>query len=145
MTNKSLVSPLVSDIGYALVRVITGWFIYRYARELFHIGDLLNFLADEKIPFPVFTGYAAKIIELTGAISLILGLGVRWVMPFLIIVMYGVIYTTAHGNFYEGEVATLYLLLFAVFFFKGAGKWSVDEWLTGKATLPTQASSTGNA
>jgi putative oxidoreductase len=116
----------ISPIGMAVIRIFTGWFIIRYGRELFNIEGLLDFLKKENFPFPVFSGYAAKIIELAGGIFLMAGLFTRWVTPLLMVVMAGVIYTTAHGSIFEGEVAFLFLLLFAVFFFNGAGKWSLD-------------------
>lgn len=118
--------------GLTLVRVITGWLIFRYSRELFHINDLLNFLTEIKFPFPVFSGYAAKIVELIGGICLILGLFTRWVTLPLMLTMAGVIYTTANGNVYEAELPFLFLLLFAVFFFGGPGKWSLDYWLEAR-------------
>ena len=115
--------------GIAIVRVFTGWFIYRYSQELFNIDGLLDFLAKENWPFPVFSGYAAKIIELVGGIFLMLGFLTKWVTPLLMITMAGVIITTAGGNIYQGEGAFLFFLLFAMFFLAGPGKWSVDHWL----------------
>lgn len=137
MTSKQLISPQVEEIGFALVRVLAGFYIFRYGRELFHIDDLLKFLSDVKFPFPVVTGYSAKIIELVGGIALMLGIGVRWVTIPLICVMYGVIYVTAHGSIFEGELCFLFILLFAVFFFKGGGRWSLDHWIrSGKMAKP---------
>lgn len=138
MTSKNLISPQVEEIGFAIVRMFTGFFICRYGRELFNIEDLLKFLGDVKFPFPVFTGYAAKIIELFGGIALILGLGVRWVTIPLICVMYGVIYVTAHGSIFEGELCFLFILLFALFFFKGGGKWSLDHWIRSRKAAKPQ-------
>ncbi len=115
--------------GMTLIRIFAGYLIFRYGRELFNIEGLLDFLKKENIPFPVFTGYAAKIIELVGGIFLILGLFTRIVCILLMIVMYGVIYTTANGNFLEGEFAFLLLLMFGVFLINGAGKWSLDRLL----------------
>ena len=138
MTSKQLISPQVEEIGFAIVRVLGGFFIFRYGRELFHIDDLLNFLRDVKFPFPVVTGYTAKIIELVGGIALMLGIGVRWVTIPLICVMYGVIYVTAHGSIFEGELCFLFMLLFAVFFFKGGGKWSLDHWIRARKMAKPQ-------
>jgi len=123
----------VWDNGNTLVRIMTGFFIFRYGRELFHIKDLLDFLTQSNFPFPVFSGYAAKIIELVGGILLILGFLTRWITPLLIIVMAGVIYTTAKGDIFQGELAFLYILLFAGFFFRGPGKWSLDHWLEARS------------
>jgi putative oxidoreductase len=138
MTSKNLFSPQVEEIGFAIVRVFTGFFIFRYGRELFNIDDLLKFLSDVKFPFPVFAGYAAKIIELVGGIALMLGLGVRWITIPLICVMCGVIYLTAHGNIFEGELCFLFILLFAAFFFKGGGKWSLDHWIRSRKAAKLQ-------
>jgi putative oxidoreductase len=123
----------VWDNGITLVRIMTGWLIFRYGQELFHITDLLNFLTKEGFPFPVFSGYAAKIIELVGGVCLMLGLLTRWVTPLLMIVVAGVIYVMNKGNIYQGELPFLFFLLFASFFFRGAGKWSLDHWLAMRA------------
>ena len=115
--------------GLAIVRILTGWFIFRYSWEIFHIEELLKFLTETKWPFPVFSGYAAKLIEFVGGICLMLGLFTRYVTPPLIAVMAGVIYVMAGGNIYQGEFPFLFALLFATFFFAGPGKWSLDYWL----------------
>lgn len=119
-------------LGMTVIRIFTGWLILRYGLELFHIDDVLNLLKDANFPFPVVSGYAAKIIEFVGGICLIIGLFTRWVTLPLMVVMYGVIYTTANGNILEGQFSFLFMLLFAVFFIHGAGDWSVDGWLTKK-------------
>lgn len=131
---KLFSSKNLPGIGITIIRVFTGWFIIRYGLELFNIDGLLDFLKKENIPFPVFTGYAAKILEFVGGICLILGLFTRWVTPPLMVVMYGVIYTTAHGSIFEGELAFLFMLLFGVFWVIGAGKWSVDHWLANRVS-----------
>ena len=125
-------SETFRSAGTAAVRIFAGILIFRYGRELFHIDQLLDFLEEEKFPLPVFSGYAAKIIELVGGVFLMIGLFTRWITPPLMMVMAGVIYLTAHGNIFEGEVAFLFLLLFAVFFFNGPGKWSADHWLANR-------------
>lgn len=118
--------------GISIVRILTGWFIFRYSWEIFHIQELLRFLEEAKMPFPVISGYAAKGVEFIGGICLMLGLFTRWITIPLIAVMIGVIVLTAHGNIYEGELCFLYILLFAIFFFEGPGKWSLDHWLGRK-------------
>lgn len=122
--------------GIVLIRILTGYFIFRYSLELFNIGGLLDFLKESGFPFPVFSGYAAKIIELVGGICLILGLFTRWVTPFLMLTMAGVIYTMNRGNIFQGELPFLFLLLFAVFFICGPGKWSLDHWLENRKKQP---------
>jgi len=115
--------------GIFFVRVITGLLIFRHSLELFKIEELLEFLTQTKFPFPIFSGYAAKIIEFTGGIFLTLGFFTKWITSLLAICMYGVIYTMNAGNFFDGEHPFLFMLLFALFFFNGPGKWSLDYYL----------------
>lgn len=124
--------------GILFVRVMAAIYIYRYSRELWNIDDLLKFLTDTKWPFPVFSGYAAKIIELVGSILLALGLFTRIACVLLMIVMLGVIFTMGGGDPFNAEGAALFFLLFAVFCFAGPGKYSLDYYLFDrKATLKT--------
>lgn len=117
------------QIGILFVRVMAGIYIFRYGRELFHIDDLLKFLADVKWPLPVFSGYAAKIIELAGGVLLMLGLFTRITCVLLMIVMLGVIFTMGGGDIFNAEGAALFFLLFAHFCFAGPGKFSLDYLL----------------
>lgn len=130
--NRLLSSHPLWQGGLFFIRVIVSYLILRYSFELFHIQDLLKFLKDIKFPFPVFSGYAAKIIELVGGVLLMLGLFTRIATPLLIIVMAGVIYTMNGGNPLNGETPFLFALCFAAFFFIGAGKWSLDYLLFGR-------------
>ena len=126
---KILSTKTVWNIGILIVRVMVGIYIYRHSRELFNIKDLLDFLMDIKWPFPVFSGYAAKIIEMVGGILLALGLFTRIASVLLMIVMAGVIYTMNGGNIWNGEHAALFFLVFALFCFAGPGKYSLDYLL----------------
>jgi putative oxidoreductase len=117
------------QLGILFVRVMAGIYIFRYGRELFHIDDLLKFLTDVKWPLPVFSGYAAKIIELCGGILLMLGLFTRITCALLMVVMLGVIFTMGHGDPFNAEGAALFFLLFAHFCFAGPGKFSLDYLL----------------
>jgi len=127
-------SKNVSLLGITLVRIFTGYLIFRYGLELFQIEALLEFLEKTNVPFPYLAGYAAKTIELIGGICLILGLFTRWATPPLIIIMCGVIYTANNGNIFEGEAPFLFLLLFTLFLVNGAGKWSVDHLIKTRLT-----------
>lgn len=112
--------------GIMLVRVMVGFYIFRYGRELFNIHDLLDFLTKSGWPLPVFSGYAAKIIELAGGVLLALGLFTRITSVLLMLVMMGVIITMNRGNILEGEHPALFFLVFALFCFNGPGKFSLD-------------------
>jgi putative oxidoreductase len=128
-------------IGIMLVRVMVGIYIFRYGRELFHIDDLLDFLTKFKWPLPVFSGYAAKIIELAGGVLLALGLFTRISSVLLMIVMAGVILTMNAGSIWQGEHPALFLLVFAHFCFAGPGKFSLDYLLFDRKAEATLAGS----
>jgi putative oxidoreductase len=123
--------------GIMLVRVMAGIYIFRYGRELFNIHDLLEMLTNFGWPLPVFSGYAAKIIELAGGVLLGLGLFTRVSSMLLMIVMLGVLITTARGNPFEGEHSMLFFLVFAQFCFAGPGKYSLDYLLFDKKAAAT--------
>jgi putative oxidoreductase len=116
-------------IGIMVVRIMVGIYIFRYGRELFHIDELLKFLTGFGWPLPVFSGYAAKVIELVGGVMLGLGLLTRIVSVLLMIVMMGVILTMGGGDIFNAEGAALFFLLFANFCFAGPGKFSLDYLL----------------
>lgn len=128
-------------IGILAVRVLAGIFIFRYGRELFNIGDLLDFLTKFNWPLPVFSGYAAKIIELAGGVLLILGLFTRIISVLLMIVMLGVIFTMGGGDPFNSEGASLFFLLFAHFCFAGPGKYSLDYLLFDRKNEATLSGS----
>jgi putative oxidoreductase len=116
-------------VGIMLVRVMAGIYIFRYGRELFNIHDLLDFLTKFGWPLPVFSGYAAKIIELCGGVLLGLGLFTRVTSMLLMIVMLGVLFTMNRGHIFNGEHPMLFFLIFALFCFGGPGKYSLDYLL----------------
>lgn len=121
-------------IGILLLRVMAGIYIFRYGRELFHIKDLLDFLTSTSWPFPVFSGYAAKIIELAGGVLLCLGLFTRIATVMLMMVMLGVLFTMNGGDIFNGEHPMLFFLLFGMFCFSGPGKYSLDYILFNRKT-----------
>jgi putative oxidoreductase len=124
-------------IGIMLVRVMAGIYIFRYGRELFNIGDLLKYLEGFGWPLPVFSGYAAKVIELCGGVLLGLGLFTRITSVLLMVVMLGVIFTMNHGSIFEGEHPALFFLIFALFCFAGPGKYSLDYLLFDRRAVAT--------
>jgi putative oxidoreductase len=132
----------VWDKGIIIVRVTVAYLMFRHSLELFSgMGGLIEFLTDVKFPFPVFVGYAAKIIEFAGSILLALGLFTRIVAPLLVITMLGVIYTMHRGDFFDGEHPFLFLLIFLLFFLNGPGKWSLDYLFFDRRNSAPDASS----
>ncbi|MFH6999298.1 DoxX family protein [Flavobacterium sp. FlaQc-57] len=118
--------------GVFIIRIAVAFYIFKHSLELFDIQILIKFLTEINFPFPVFSAYTAKIIEFVGAILLAVGLFTKFITPLLITVMVGVIYTMSGGDIFNGELPFLFALHFALFFFIGPGKWSLDYLLFDK-------------
>lgn len=118
--------------GVFIIRIAVAFYIFRHSLELFDIHILIKFLTEINFPFPVFSGYAAKIIEFAGSILLAVGLFTKFITPLLITIMVGAIYTMSQGDIFNGELPFLFALHFALFFFIGPGKWSLDYLLFDK-------------
>jgi len=78
-------------------------------------------------PAPEFFGWAAILAEFVAALLLAIGLGTR-VSAFFVAITMAVAAFIRHGEdpFAKQEKALLYLFIALLFFFKGAGKYSVD-------------------
>lgn len=118
--------------GVFIIRIAVAFYIFKHSLELFDIQILIKFLTEINFPFPVFSAYTAKIIEFVGAILLAVGLFTKFITPLLITIMVGVIYTMSGGDIFNGELPFLFALHFALFFFIGPGKWSLDYLLFDK-------------
>lgn len=118
--------------GVFIIRIAVAFYIFRHSLELFDMHILIKFLTEINFPFPVFSGYVAKIIEFAGSILLAVGLFTKFITPLLITIMVGVIYTMSQGDIFNGELPFLFALHFALFFFIGPGKWSLDYLLFDK-------------
>ena len=117
----------------AVIRAIAGIIIAKYGLEVFKANSMqgnFDWLTDLHMPAPHFMAYLGKLTELIGGGLLAIGLFTRLVTIPLIINMGVIIFFMGKGNIGGDEqLPFLLLLLFAVFFFTGAGKWSVDHWL----------------
>ena len=117
----------------AVIRAIAGIIIAKYGLEVFKADGMkgnFDWLTDLHMPAPHFMAYLGKLTELIGGGLLAIGLFTRLVTIPLIINMGVIIFFMGKGNIWGDEqLPFLLLLLFAVFFFTGAGKWSVDHWL----------------
>jgi putative oxidoreductase len=133
MTKRFFTSKPLWENGLFIIRLLTGMLIVKFGRELFDesiMKDLGGFLEKETpIPAPYAMAYAAKGIEFFGGIFLTAGLLTRWVTPPLMVTMGVIIWKMEGGNMFNGGNASLFLLLFLLFFFVGPGKWSLDHLL----------------
>ncbi|HJP63213.1 MAG TPA: DoxX family protein [Mucilaginibacter sp.] len=117
----------------AVIRAIAGIIIAKYGLEVFKADSMkgaIDWLTDLHMPAPHFMAYLGKLTELIGGGLLAIGLFTRLVTIPLIINMGVIIFFMGKGNIWGDEqLPFLLLLLFAVFFFTGAGKWSFDHLL----------------
>ena len=119
----------VANAGLAFLRVFTG-----LALAFGHgIGKtpppqrFVEIVGGLGFPLPTLFAWIASLTEFGGAIFLALGLFTR-VSGFLISIFMIVAVFGAHINdpFGKKEKALLYLFIALLFFFKGAGNWSID-------------------
>lgn len=87
-------------------------------------------LTDLKFPSPSLMAYLGKGGEFVVGILLMIGFLTRFAAIFLAITMAVICFIMGKGKvFTDDQHPFLFILLAAIFFFTGAGKWSVDQLL----------------
>jgi putative oxidoreductase len=82
-------------------------------------------------PAPELFAWAAGLSELLGGICIAVGLGTRINSIILTITMAVAVFARHHGHpFYIKEIAAIYLACAVFFAFSGAGKYSLDRFLS---------------
>ena len=126
--------------GLAVVRLLTGLLMARHGLDVFDAAgmrDMGTWLStDLHLPAGYLMAYLAKGTEFFGGLLLAVGLLTRVAAALLIVTMLVAVFG-AHADSIldKGQVALLFLLLFAAFFFAGPGRWSLDHWLTTRRAL----------
>ena len=121
-----------------LVRVAIGYLFFEAGKgKLLNIHKPIDLMTNLGIPFPVFNAWLVSIVECVGGILIIIGLLTRLTAIPLAITM-----AVAIGTAQWGEVKsfsdlvwlseTAYLLIFLWLVTAGAGKASLDYWVSGK-------------
>ncbi|MBC7922346.1 MAG: DoxX family protein [Ferruginibacter sp.] len=123
--------------GLAIVRVLVGVLIMKYGSVIFDRAQMVKevdyFGSHLHLPAPLLMVYLAKGTEFFGGLLLASGLFTRGATLLLIINMTVATFFANRGAIFgDGERSFLYLLFFLVFFFAGAGKWSLDHWLSNR-------------
>lgn len=121
------------DGGLAGIRIIVGLFMAYHGVEIFDekkMADYGKWLTELNFSSGVFMAYLGKGSELVSGIFLVLGLFTRLAIIPLVMTMLLICFGMGKGRiFMEDQHPFLFILLAGVFFFTGAGKWSVDYLL----------------
>ena len=125
-------SPLWQTAGLTLVRLVVGYFMIYHGWEVFSAEKMNGYL--EWDMFKNSSGktmvYLGKSSELIGGIFLFIGLFTRIAALILIVTMIYISFFVGHGEIWYGDQHPfLFVLLGAVFFFMGGGRWSTDNFL----------------
>lgn len=123
-------SPISQNEGISVVRIIVGLFMTYHGWEVFDSEIMKGYLTqdafkDYSSPLPMI--YMGKIAELISGLLLTFGFLTRLGCVILIFTMLYISFFVGHARvWYEDQHPFLFVLLALVFFFTGAGKWSVD-------------------
>ncbi len=129
-------SPLWQNAGLAIVRCVLGIFLIYHGWEIFNEAKMNEYLA-----WDVFkqssTGkqliFGGKAAELIAGILFVFGLFTRIAGVLTAGTMIYIAFFVGHGRiWYEDQHPFLFVLLAAVFFFTGPGKFSFDHFLFQK-------------
>lgn len=130
-------NSLWPDAGLFMVRLLTGIFMIYHGWEVF-IPDKMNgyaqWLHDLHFPSATFMAYLGKGTEWVGGILLVLGLLTRIACIGIAGTMAVISFGMGEGRIFTDEQHPfLFVLLAAIFFFTGPGRWSLDQLLFGNA------------
>jgi putative oxidoreductase len=124
-----------ANIGILILRIFIGAAMMTHGvPKMF--GGLSGFtegVAGMGIPFPQMMAFLAAFAESFGALFLAIGLLTR-PAAFMVLCTMSVAIFGAHGGagFAKQEMAWLYLVPALMFLLKGAGKWSLDYFISRK-------------
>ena len=123
-----------ANVGLLILRVFIGGALltHGWGKMFGGLDGFTQGVAGMNIPLPQVSAFLAAFAESFGAILLALGLLTR-PAAFLIVVNMAVAICVAHGGqpFASQEMAWLYLVPALFFLLKGAGRWSLD-WFVSK-------------
>ena len=128
----------LQDIALLFGRLLVAYGFYEPAlMKWSNIDSVASWFASINIPFPLLNAYMAATTEILGVVLLTLGLFIRVISLPLIIVMVVAI-TTVHlsNGFSAGdngfEIPLYYIGFLLMFMSFGAGKFSVDYFISSK-------------
>lgn len=118
------------DTVYALLRIITGFFMLLHGWEVFDATQMAEYgkwLNDLHFPAPQLMAWLGKSAELIAGAGLMLGLATRLMTIPIICTMLVIAFGMGHGKIWYGDQHPfMFVLLGVLFLFGGGGKWSLD-------------------
>jgi len=137
---KTLVAKLnnLEDVTLLFIRLILAYGFYTPAMLKWQdIGSIAEWFGSLGIPFPTLNAYLSASTEIAGVFLLLLGFLTRFISIPLIFVMIVAIVTVHLGNGFEAgnngfEIPLYYILMLLVLLINGAGKFSLDNFLSNK-------------
>lgn len=136
MNNFFSSSPLWQTAGPTLIRIVIGAFLIYHGWEIFSASKINGYL--EWDIFKNSSGkllvYSGKASELIAGILFVLGFLTRIASLLIIGVMGYITFVLGKGLiWYDDQYPFLFILLALIFFFTGAGKFSLDNVVFKKA------------
>ncbi len=128
----------LKDVPPLLFRIVLSYGFFEPAtRKLGNIDAIAQWFASMNYPLPTLNAYLAGITEFSGSVLLLLGLGTRLMTIPLMFVMLVAIVTVHLGNGFAAgnngfEIPLYYLLMLFSLLVNGAGKFSIDHYLSKK-------------
>lgn len=130
--------PIKQNTGVALVRLITGGFLFYHGLEVFDNSVMAEYGKWDMFKInghPMLMPYIGKGSELVAGTLLILGLFTRIACIIVAGTMLYITFFVGHGKFwYEDQHPFMFVLMALILFFTGPGALSLDALLFGKAT-----------
>ncbi len=121
-----------------LARLILAYGFYEPAMNKWNnIDSVAQWFGSIGIPFPTLNAYMAATTETLGVILLAIGFLTRIISVPLMIIMLVAIYTVHYANGFSAgdngfEIPLYFLVFLGLFMSHGAGKFSVDYFLSKK-------------
>ena len=132
------VQPLYMDGVLLTARIFIG--VLMLVHGLPKLGMLLS---GDPVDFPAIMGLSPKlslflavVSEVICSVLILIGLGTRLaVIPLIITMLVAVFYFHLNDPFSAKEMGLHYLLVYALLFITGSGKYSLDNLITARTTL----------
>jgi putative oxidoreductase len=122
--------PYGPDNGMAVIRIMLGLLLIYHGLEVFNTTLMGEYATWDKLkgPYGQSLIYVGKSFELVAGISFLLGLFTRLGSILIIITFLYITFYLGIGRFwYEEQHPFLFVLFGLVYFFYGAGSWSLDK------------------